>query len=94
MYRSYSYNSMPQPINTHCEETVKERPHCSDSKSPEPHNELLKNTEQKGSNLPFGLEKDDLILIIIIAILIFNDCNDTLLLLALAYIFFADNFNL
>lgn len=37
-----------------------------------------------------SIKNDDIILLIVIALLILNDCDDKLLLLALAYIFFSD----
>lgn len=96
MYRSYSYNSMPQPVNTHRsdDEPKKTQAICNEKQElvPPALPESSEHTCKNSSELPFGLEKDDIILIIIIAILLFNDCDDTLLLLALAYIFFADYF--
>lgn len=96
MYRSYSYNSMPEPVNTH---TSKENLHtsqndCSGEKNatPPPISSSTHSENSKPAELPFGLEKDDIILLIVIAILILNECDDTILLLALAYIFFADYF--
>ncbi len=80
MYRSYSLNNMPQPV-------------------PEPRHETPTVKEiaepQKKQSEPTALSRlksDDMILLVIIALLIFNECNDKLLLLALVYIFFSDYF--
>ena len=78
MYRSYSVNNMPQPVIEPEHRTL-----------PPPNKESIKKEEL----LPLsGLKSDDLILLIVIALLIFNECNDKLLLLALIYIFFSDYF--
>lgn len=120
MYRSYSYNSMPHPVNTHSPEESTHQTHSQKCDEHQGNNmkyvsrekdDRTKNAELGGhdnahsavcqaqsdhgtaaSSFPFGLEKDDIILLIVIAILLFNDCDDTLLLIALAYIFFADHF--
>ena len=128
MYRSYSYNSMPHPVNTHSPEESTHQTHsqkCDEhqgdggkylNRTKNEHimcekDDRTKSAELSGhdnahsavcqaqsdhgtaaSSFPFGLEKDDIILLIVIAILLFNDCDDTLLLIALAYIFFADHF--
>lgn len=38
------------------------------------------------------LETDDLILIAVVAILLMNNCDDKLLLIAIAFVFFSDYF--
>ena len=82
MYRSYSVNNMPQPVIE-----PEHRP------LPPPTKESIKKEQKKEELLPLsGIKSDDLILLIEIALLIFNDCNDKLLLLALIYIFFSDYF--
>ncbi len=81
MYRSYSLNNMPQPVNT----TATEPPPPPKEVVKEEHKEILPELS--------GLKSDDLILLIVIGLLIFNECNDKLLLLALVYIFFSDYFN-
>ncbi len=80
MYKSYSYNNMPQAI------TSKPPP-----KKPEPQCEKPKASEKKSGFLE-NLETDDIILIIVIAALLLEDCDDKLLLLALAFVFFGDLF--
>ena len=60
---------------------------------PPPIKETVKKEQKKEELFPLaGLKSDDLILLIVIALLIFNECNDKLLLLALIYIFFSDYF--
>ena len=60
---------------------------------PPPIKEPAEKEQKKEELLPLsGLKSDDLILLIVIALLIFNECNDKLLLLALIYIFFSDYF--
>ena len=96
MYRSYSYSNMPQAKNTF---TEKER-----SATVQPPLQTSAVTEQvkcsekmpltsSDHSLLFGLKTDDLILIAIICALLINRCEDKLLLLALAYIFFSDYYN-
>ena len=82
MYRSYSVNNMPQPV-------------IEPERKPLPPQikESVKKEQKKEELFPLsGLKSDDLILLIVIALLIFNDCNDKLLLIALIYIFFSDYF--
>ena len=82
MYRSYSVNNMPQPVVEPEQKPL-----------PPPIKETVKKEQKKEELFPLaGLKLDDLILLIVIALLIFNECNDKLLLLALIYIFFSDYF--
>ena len=71
MYRSYSYNDMPEPIQS------------KKGDIPKP---VKTETE------PVKPEKrtDDLILMLVAALLLFNECDDKPLLLALAYVFISD----
>ena len=71
MYRSYSYNDMPEPI------TQKK------SDAPKP---------ARSEAAPIKPEKrqDDLILMLVAALLLLNECDDKPLLLALAYVFISD----
>ncbi len=79
MYRKfYSYNDMPVVKTPSSPATVKNSVPVS------------KKTEK--SFFP-GLENDDLILLAVFFILIMDNCEDRLLLLALAFIFFSDAFN-
>lgn len=93
MYRSYSYSNMPQPKNTFTEKEKSAAVQLPPQTSPlptqvkKPEQVPLTSTER---SLPFGLKTDDLILIAIICALLINRCDDKLLLLALAYIFFSD----
>ena len=82
MYRSYSVNNMPQPVIEPEQKPL-----------PPPIKETVKKEQKKEELFPLaGLKSEDLILLIVIALLIFNECNDKLLLLALIYIFFSDYF--
>ncbi len=78
MYRSYSMNDMPQPVSR-TSEIPKAIP------LPEP-------VQQKKEPTRPSIKTDDIILIIVIAVLLLNECDDKLLLMALAYIFLADFF--
>lgn len=87
MYKSYSYNNMPKAVNTTKKTT--ESPKKELTEKPCTH---TSEQPKSLSFLPGRLRTDDLILLIIIAALLINDCDDKLLLLALAYIFFSDYF--
>ena len=83
MYRSYSYNNMPEPVKYH-----------PPTRSLENNSKVSKSTvrqhtvkEQRTQKALGNLQNDDIILIIIAAILIINGCDDKLLIIALAYIF-------
>ena len=79
MYRNfYSYNDMPVMRNTPEAPTVKQ-----------PTAELEK---KENAGVLQKLETDDLILIAVVAILLMNNCDDKLLLLAIAFVFFSDYF--
>ncbi|MBQ7975059.1 MAG: hypothetical protein IJ300_05175 [Clostridia bacterium] len=80
MYRKfYSYNDMP---------VVKKTP-----PAPEPPKKEIRTQATTGNGLFSGLENDDLILLAVFFILIMDNCEDRLLLLAIAFIFFSDYFN-
>lgn len=75
MYRRYySYNDMPVPIKT---------------KPPEKKQTAVQKKEPKPVPTDFlgKLEADDLVLLAVIFLLLIDDCNDILLLLALGFIF-------
>ena len=82
MYKSYSYNNMPRAI------TEKSPP----QKPTEAHDEHNEKPDKKKESFLDNLEADDIILIIVIAALLLEDCNDKLLLIALAFIFLGDQF--
>lgn len=97
MYRSYSYNNMPKPVNM---TSRKDEPPAKSPEKPKP-----KQTEcaaagpaecpmtaQSTPPVIGRLHTDDIVLLIVIALLLLNDCDDKLLLLALAYVFFSDYF--
>ena len=75
MYRKYySYNDMPTAV---CKSENAVPVH----KGEEP---------KKEDNRFFGkFETDDIILAVVMVMLLANDCNDKLLLLALAFVFFS-----
>lgn len=78
MYRKfYSYNDMPVMKPSPASATKKE-------------NEIVCKKPEK--SFLQGLENDDIILLAVFFILIMDNCEDRLLLLALAYIFFSDAF--
>ncbi len=76
MYRKYySYNDMPRPIQ------------CNNEPIKKPQEDVCH--QNNNSNKLFGkFETDDIILAIVIVMLLANDCDDKLLLLALAFVFF------
>lgn len=82
MYRSYSYSNMPEPVKTHSAPRREPAPIRS-----EPSAKPLANRGQSDANIRGCLQNDDIILIIIAAILLINGCDDKLLIIALAYIF-------
>lgn len=93
MYRSYSYNNMPQVKNTfkQTEKSAPSQPSVQTSSitSSQKHTSSPAKTNTNHSFIS-GLKNDDLILLAIICALLLNRCEDKLLLLALAYIFFSD----
>lgn len=98
MYKSYSYNNMPTPVNTFSnaalpphEPEAKPKPAEKNAARAEP---MPSEPRKKMSAPPFGrLQSDDMILLIVISLLVLNDCSDKLLILALAFIFTADYFS-
>lgn len=88
MYKSYSYNNMPKAVNTTTPPAQPVKKNLSEKEV------VQKAQPAKQHGLSLGrLQSDDLILLIIIMALLINDCNDKLLLLALAYVFFSDYFD-
>lgn len=85
MYKSYSYNNMPKAI-TYPEKSRPQPPPPPVKKEPE--------KEQSGilGGILGNFELDDIILLIVVAALLLDDCEDKLLIGALAFIFFADFF--
>ena len=84
MYRSYSYNDMPKPIPY-------KKP--SNSSSREREDKCVEEKKEKKENSGFdlfGLQTDDIILLIIILALIINDCEDKLLIAALGFILLSE----
>ncbi len=83
MYRKYySYNDMPV-----IKEHQKSEPSDNDVKS------VIAPKQNLQNKLFSGLDNDDIILLVVFFILIMDNCEDRLLLLALAFIFFSDYFS-
>ena len=87
MYKSYSYNNMPQPIRTN---PPKETPKQLDKTVTEPPTHEPQKKQHGIMSILDKLQSDDIILLIVIILLLMNDCDDKLLLLALAYVFIAE----
>ncbi|MGN0181802.1 MAG: hypothetical protein ACI4DP_05235 [Candidatus Ornithomonoglobus sp.] len=106
MYKSYSYNNMPQPINTFGsaapepsknaalpEPSVPPPPKPKPAPQPEPIPILADDgNPEKNETIIGRLKSDDMIILIVIVLLLLNDCDDKLLLISLAFIFFSDYF--
>lgn len=78
MYRKYySYSDMPQPIVP---------------VPPPQHKEVVpvEKKEPKKDGILSNFERDDLILIVVLVILLMDECSDKLLLGALGVLFFSD----
>lgn len=86
MYKSYHYNDMPQPIHTVRAPEVSTYP-----ESKKTHEEKSKNESGRSilNNLLGDLKTDDIILLVVIFILLIDECDDKLLLIALGFIFFS-----
>ena len=86
MYRNfYSYNDMPKPIEPHREEEKKPSPVPSKIHKEKDSNKQISLME---NDKLFGkFEPDDVILIVVALLLFADDCDDTLLLLAIGFIF-------
>ena len=85
MYKSYSYHDMPEPVPS------KPQP----PQKPVQNRKEVSGTAQSNAlkKIFGGMETDDIILLAVIFILIANDCDDKLLLIALAYVFIAGYVN-
>ena len=85
MYKSYSYHDMPEPL------PVKPKP----LQKPAQDQKISSGASQDNSlkKIFGGMELDDIILLAVIFMLISNDCDDKLLLIALAYVFIAGYVN-
>jgi len=96
MYRKYySYNDMPHPISEHAPfpEPIPQPMAPARPKPPPPPINCQEETQicnnEKNNSFLGNLETDDIILGVIILMLLTNDCDDKLLLLAIAFIFFS-----
>ena len=85
MYKSYSYHDMPEPV------PVKPKP----PQKPAQDQKISSGASQDNAlkKIFGGMELDDIILLAVIFMLISNDCDDKLLLIALAYVFIAGYVN-
>ena len=87
MYKSYSYNNMPQPVRANAAKETSKQTEAAISAPP------AKEPQKKQNGITSILDKlqsDDIILLIVIILLLMNDCDDKLLLLALAYVFLTE----
>lgn len=82
MYKSYSYNNMPKAIT--------DKPKPPPERRPEPQKPSEPKEREEKQGLLGRLETDDIILMIVIAALLLDDCDDKLLIAALAFIFLSD----
>lgn len=82
MYRSYSYSNMPEPVK---QTTARSSREATKPVTRTHSEQIVKHPVKADDSL--NLKNDDLILIIIAAILIFNGCNDKLLIAVLVYLF-------
>ncbi len=90
MYRTYSYNNMPMPVRSKPQPPPEPKPpEKKEIKKCEAHKE--KKDASLGGILG-DLKTDDIILIVIALALLIDDCDDKLLLIALAFVFFSDMF--
>ncbi len=78
MYKSYHYDNMPRPVNMPASREVPVHKDKENEKKLLPLNGLIPN-----------LKSDDIILLVIIFVLLIDDCEDKLLLIALGFIFFS-----
>lgn len=85
MYKSYSYHDMPEPVPAKPQHPQKPMHDQKISSGASQDNALKK--------IFGGMELDDIILLAVIFMLISNDCDDKLLLIALAYVFISGYVN-
>lgn len=92
MYMTYSYNDMPIPVQRRNEDMRKPMP--PPKKEIECKEEKIEKKCDKPDNggILSGLGTDDLILIVVALVLLIDDCDDKLLLIALAFIFLSEWF--
>lgn len=92
MYRTYSYNDMPEPVRRHREEKPAPAPRSVPAAPKREPMAEHKNKDGLLGGIFDNLENDDIILIVVAIVLFMDDCDDKLLLLALAFIFISDRF--
>ena len=90
MYKSYSYHNMPVPIQDKKEISEKKKDREPANTDRKEKGEDKCPQEKKSSGILCGLETDDIILIAVAILLMNDECDDKLLLLAIAFIFLSD----
>ncbi len=94
MYKKYySYNDMPVPVNTKKTE-IKPVTECTPAVNGTEHKEKNEVCEKNAKSGGIGgilanLQMDDIILIIVVIALLMEDCEDKILLAAIAFILFS-----
>lgn len=97
MYKTYSYNDMPVRVSRRSESTSEKRSSPKNEQKCEPPKKSEvschpEKEDKKGAGFLENIETDDLILIIVALVLLMDGCDDKLLLLAIAFIFFSEFF--
>ena len=92
MYRTYSYNDMPIPVQRRNEDMRKPMPPPKKELECTAENIAKKFDNPDHGGILSGLGTDDLILIVVALVLLIDDCDDKLLLIALAFIFLSEWF--
>lgn len=94
MYRSYSVNNMPEPVRYTNIPPPKPKQKPAEKKK---ETDIKPSTQQKCAPKREGilsnLQTDDIILGIVVLALLIDDCDDTVLLIALLLVLFSDYFN-
>lgn len=88
MYRSYSVSNMPQPVPYEPRREEKPPKPVRPEHPARPENKPVKKEKEGG--IFDNLQTDDIILGIVVLALLMDDCDDKLLIAALAFIFLSD----
>lgn len=92
MYRSYSVNNMPEPVRFH---SIPPPKGGSVKAAPEKRQEVKQKAAcdaKKREDGIFDIKTDDIILIAVALVLLIDDCDDIMLLMALGIVLFSDYF--
>ena len=100
MYRSYSINDMPEPVrlrneekNKKDEESKKVNERCNDIIERECEEEkYIEECRTKNKGFLSDLKIDDIIILVVILLLVMDNCEDKLLIIALGFLLFSDFF--